>query len=888
MEVRYSHLLAFRGLTNLIEWVFRSYAGNGEEFVASRLKLMAAHARFQAGDQLHDPPPPITRFPFSDANGNMDFSKLFLGDIARKAESPRALLKLSRVSRAFPPGNTRAVESALIEHRELMLSTPDIDPHIVELFRSCSQKTSRGMINNLTQPGISLSMASSYEKKQREGGAAAELKASLWAHFPNLHFTLPDRSEEDNMKVWKGEPLPGTITDHQRAEYTSQDDDDLEPITLFGDSVEDLTDILPGPGVKYGQVFLPGVSQLDEINVQYPEGLPNEIERVTKLAYLASVDAAFPDGVTRVTPRHNVCCIPDRGGFKVRVVTAGPAALQSLAHQVRKHVYPRILNKLPTMWAIQEDGIRKFMNQLVLPADHKKYGPWVLLSCDMKNATDRFPHSVVEAINDGIEYNLCSSDRTSPAWVAWRSLSGPQILEYPNEEESITTTCGNLMGTAPSWSHLNIYNYTLFRCAWSLWANEKSRKKLSSYIPQEYVKKSSLSWETIKSVVLQLISHPKFHIWNFPKQYKFNKLCCLVGDDLGAACPFSVAICYEILLELSNGKTSPGKHYVQPFREGSYLLIAEEFAVVEGDKLSFFYAEHLRSFSSITRDYDTRQKTAPWAQIGTTLSSAVRSARPVAQRQLCSFAHIAVADWRRKLLSSGLPVYLPDYVGGLGWPHPSGMHVAMERTSMRCLRAYQVIRGFKSDPIQFGYQIARARSTWMRTAFAVPYQRLLMSYQSYFSSLNTREWVSHDMKGALSKIQESHIFGFENEELNTQPLIEVMDKLCLLGVSVGYLCGSFERTQLENPHLEMKQAARRYHRHVDELLKLRHGHIAPLKRRSDYVKFLDEDKEFLERFHVNIQHPIFRETFPYVWEALQSVDLNTTETSAFGIDLLFQ
>ncbi|CAH1188768.1 unnamed protein product [Phyllotreta striolata] len=287
-------------------------------------------------------------------------------------------------------------------------------------------------------------------------------------------------------------------------------------------------------------------------------------------------------------PTHKVICVPDRGAFKVRVITAGPAALQSLAHQVRKVLYRTVLPFLPTRWALVDGGLRKFLNQVALPpgAEQMGLGPWVALSYDMKAATDRFPHYLIESINDAIESNLTAVQRASPNWVAHRSLSGPQKLNYGDEENEdiIISSCGNLMGTAPSWSLLNLFNYSLFRIAWSIWSDRALRRRypelVSATASRSDKYRTPAVWRKLLQVTRLVIGSEDElkHCFGYPRSLpKFNTLCALCGDDLAAVCPLGVAVVYELLLELANGRASPGKHYIQPFRPGSYMLLAEEF-----------------------------------------------------------------------------------------------------------------------------------------------------------------------------------------------------------------------------------------------------------------------------------------------------------------------
>lgn len=184
--------------------------------------------------------------------------------------------------------------------------------------------------------------------------------------------------------------------------------------------------------------------------------------------------------------------------------------------------------------------------------------------------------------------------------------------------------------------------------------------------------------DRIKDEIMRIIQNRRSHCFSFPKDWKFNEITCIVGDDLGAICPFAVSVLYEVLLTTVNGMTSFGKHYVQPWQDGSFMLIAEEVGVVTGDHLSYQRYETLRGITAATHQYDSRNPMPAWHQIGTTLTSSVARIRPEARRAMCSLGHIALSQWRLTLVRFGLPVYLPISIGGLGWPHPRGVEYALE------------------------------------------------------------------------------------------------------------------------------------------------------------------------------------------------------------------
>ncbi|UHK02995.1 MAG: RNA-dependent RNA polymerase [Hangzhou hydrellia griseola narnavirus 1] len=815
----YPNQESFRPLARLVDWIIRSYIHNGEAYVAKRLKLFAAWARYKSGVQLHERPETIARFPFCDSEGVPQFENFFIGSISSCASHPKSLMRLSRISRAFPPGDALVTEKSLVDHRELMTSTAVTPPELLRQFAEVIRTVSRDQLGGVDAEGIAISHASCWERGRKHGGAAEELYVQLVREYPGVQY----------------------------ASYVPGDDREefIESCRLLG-------------GAELG-VGTPG------------EGLPHQTSVVETMAFRACVKAAFPDGnIARRATHHKVIAVPDRGGFKVRVITAGEACMQSLAHNVRKVIYRNILPRTPSKWAIAEDGVRKFLDQLSRPTgpDAVQLGDWVALSCDMKSATDRFPHDTVESINDSLESNLREEDRLCPNWVAWRSLSGPQYLRYPGEDEAVLSSCGNLMGTAPSWVHLNLMNLCLFRTAWSLWASGIWRRRLSPIINRgKLCNIAELDKSAISQEILRICRDERFKPFVFPRVWQFNKLACVVGDDLGACCPFAVSVLYEVLLELCNGRTSFGKHYVQPWEDGSFLLVAEECGVVKGDRLHVQSFDSLRGIVAVTHQYDNRVPMPAWFQIGSTFAAASSSVRTAAQGALCSFGHIALSRWRGSLLRMGLPVYLPQSIGGLGWPHPRGFDYSIRLVSTKSLLAYQVIRGFKTDPIEFAHKILELRCTWQATVRNRHYAELIRLIRGYFSSFS----VSKTEEGLLAPLTRDRPIGLYPQQwslvteddigIRCRPLADVIDKIVLNGLNVGFLLENLPQVY-DQPYLEIGRARRRHNDLVNRLIALRPG-IRPYKKRSEYVSRIKEDEEYLKSLYIYIGDQ-FEETFPHL------------------------
>nr|QYV43037.1 MAG: RNA-dependent RNA polymerase [Narnaviridae sp.] len=837
------NVIAMRPIAVIVEWILKTSAHQNELYLSARLKGLANWWRYLgSSDQLWPSPKPLQRLPMCTPEGVPDLTQFFRGSLSRMATS-HTLIRLARFSRALPPGGNLVAAIALEDHRALMIRESVEVPGLATIYKRVAAKVSLGRLSRIGEKTFELSTSASLEKSRSDGGASAQLRKVLWEN------------------------------DQSRMSITYE-------------------------GIEFDKR---GFLISDDFFLRILEGLPHEIPVVSEAMFHAlSVDAFGPnyeDGCSRIeAPLHRVVAVPDRGGFKVRVITTAQAVIQALSHSTRRVMYPQVLGFIPTKHCLVEGGLIKFFTSLRLTPEMVMLGlgPWVALSSDLKNATDLFPQYLVEATNDGFEQNLDDRQKSSPGWVAWRSLSGPQRLFYPGSDPSdldsgVINTSGNLMGTAPSWVQLNMFNLSMFRSAWSIWTRDKTRRMLRDFLFRFRTKEdlvTSGDWDSIKAVVRRIISDVDFNPFVFPKSLKFNDYVTIIGDDLGALCPFGVAVLYEIFIELADGLSSPGKHYVMPWAAGNYLLIAEEAAYINADgSCSHLKTETFRALSGIVSTFVSNERRVPWATIGTTLDGLVSNARPTVSKAMCSYGHSLLAKWRRILLSKGLPVYLPVFVGGLGWPHPKGLAYAMERTSLQSIHAYQAIRGFRDDPIKFITKLAALRSSWFLSSIAGDYADLYNLIRSYLYSIP----MSRNEHGALAPLTADKPMGLINPDIESISVDNFVDYIVRQGVNTRYLTAP-HRTLMapeamgssvaglllpslgvstpyvdeeikETPFRSISAAAKRYSSHCRELIDGRAGYDRFIKRKNDVLPFFQLDKDFLRSFHICVNETV-REVFP--------------------------
>jgi hypothetical protein len=834
LEVNKANIEAATAIAEITNWVFTCYKNNGEEYVAKRLKSLAACCRFYAitaVNQLGEPPSIPHGCPWAP-NGVFQPEFLFRGSISEKAGSTKMLIRFSKFSRSLPPGGAWSEEAALAAHRKDVTKEFNSHPEVLRLVEmTCEKVTSdiKHLSEDILKPGFSLSEAACFEKKAKEGGAAAHVRDQLWKRNSLIAYSSLDDIVEASKAFDLFEYLKKIHPLHFRNEETGGGNE--------YDPTEETVDHETGGTL----VFTAWT------------GLPHEQKRLIKLTHKSLVSDAFDlDHRMTITPviaTHRVVAIPDRGGYKTRVITAGPASLQCLAHNVRKVLYHKVLPTTPSKWALIQDGSRKFLEQLIIPEFDRTLGPAVILNCDLTAATDKFPFDIVRSSNIGLEKNLSDDARSSANWNAWLSLSGEQNLIYHHDKEELLTRCGNLMGTAPSWYHLNMINLSMFRIAWSIWSQAKCRRKLPELMKIQNISDIKSRPNFISKVMNQLekIKHP-FSFAGDPKL--FAKITAIVGDDLCAVCPFGVAVIYEVIMEQSNAVLSAGKHYVQPAIEGSIALLAEEFAIIKHRRFELMPSETLRGIVSLHSSVASNEKTRdnPWAHYGTLISTSIEKSRPEVKKALCSYAHGLTAAVRSAQFRNDLPVYIPTNLGGLGWPHPKGQKYAIERcTQFSHLRTYSHLRGFLNNPLFFVSEIQKLKSCFQTSSKSSDYSKLVQIFTDLLEGLET----SYDEKGRLLPLTLEKQIGLKSE-LPCLLLTEAFERFCLQGLGVRYLTNLSEYDNFQESKQEyrpIKEAAIRYKSACKALAQKRNFMNYTLPH-SAYVDFIPADQAILDCLYV--------------------------------------
>lgn len=157
-------------------------------------------------------------------------------------------------------------------------------------------------------------------------------------------------------------------------------------------------------------------------------------------------------------------------GRKVRVVTKSPPELVYSGHPIRE----KLLSGLR-----RDPQVKHYLSNDMEGGLSRHIGSeGVILSSDLRAASDLIPHDLTSSIIDGLE----DSGRFAP-WeiITLRVLSGPQEIIYPGGETAVSCR-GLLMGLPTTWGLLNIAHLFAFNEARrSVWENSRHSAKVACF-----------------------------------------------------------------------------------------------------------------------------------------------------------------------------------------------------------------------------------------------------------------------------------------------------------------------------------------------------------------------------------------------------------------------
>nr|WAK75294.1 MAG: RNA-dependent RNA polymerase [Narnaviridae sp.] len=268
---------------------------------------------------------------------------------------------------------------------------------------------------------------------------------------------------------------------------------------------------------------IPEHPEARKILQMFPKAEVLPVQDMSSLIRDASLQFTAYDRVTGVCERPIPPSVPHallERGLKTRVITKSSGALLLLGHPVRRKLL-KALRGLPEFSA-------PFLGRVDEEVASRFTGAYceVVLSTDLKNASDLLPHDLVSALIDG----LSQSGRFSAFEIASaRAVLGPQLVKF-SETETVQIRRGILMGLPLTWIALSLIH--------RFWWEEAVR----------------ISADRRRIKLREAFERNRFMI---------------CGDDAIFVGEKDVAEVYHCLMAQSGAVISPGKHYIRdqaPYR----------------------------------------------------------------------------------------------------------------------------------------------------------------------------------------------------------------------------------------------------------------------------------------------------------------------------------
>nr|UJQ92778.1 MAG: putative RNA-dependent RNA polymerase [Narnaviridae sp.] len=262
----------------------------------------------------------------------------------------------------------------------------------------------------------------------------------------------------------------------------------------------------------------------EAVSAPCPDWIPHSVWDLA-LAEVRQVSAAVASRPTTV-PKGRVAVVSERG-LKVRIVSAMDRSELVLSHLARRRLFL---------------GLRKWpLVKEALDGNPRGVGAvfegttGLVISSDLRAASDLLPLDIVNAIVDGLEDSGCLLPEEL---MGLRLSTGPHELTWPGGRGTAVTSRGILMGLPTTWALLNLYH------GWC--------------------------WSAAKAT-----DRPPRGTDESPSVRQVSR-ACICGDDLiGVSSPEGIRA-YERRLLSTGAEFSAGKHFRSPDR-GVFLEVLWEF-----------------------------------------------------------------------------------------------------------------------------------------------------------------------------------------------------------------------------------------------------------------------------------------------------------------------
>lgn len=413
----------------------------------------------------------------------------------RTKEQQDILVQLSYVGRALPKGRPDFEGIKAQEDHRKALSTPaePLDEGRREYLRSFARDWANKHLRKW-EPKVEFDPTSGacLEFSRKQGGMAEYLRSAL--HKAVGHHMVQLRSNPWNLSAQTAELIKKQNQSSQRPRSGLS--------VPFGTNIppsdrETLTEWLSRPASVRARFILRGQAEgmpIDletevEMNALMAEGhkdhrgsddidLESLIHTYKRITSYPVVDDSLAMGAhgllrdhlirelqqlsaTQTYPEASVLTISERG-FKTRIVTKSPGCVVALGHHLRRWMAAGLRTD-PSIREVLKGDHREAVESLfhggpIDPGVARTEEDQLILSADLKAATDLIGRETYEAIVDGI----LSSDEglNLPSWARflYRLCIGPQRLIYPDLRKNALSQRGALMGLPTTWPLLCLAN----------------------------------------------------------------------------------------------------------------------------------------------------------------------------------------------------------------------------------------------------------------------------------------------------------------------------------------------------------------------------------------------------------------------------------------------
>lgn len=570
---------ARKGLLALFNWVRTIAVCRGEAFCAKSLKDQLAKVRASAlGVQGFEKVTFLEKY----FRGSLDAAS-WIG-----LSKTKLLFQISRIGRALPAGNARLAEETMQKHKKNLCSVFHCSSSDLFSVRAFVTKKVARLAGRGTPLDASLSLSTSacIENTRSKGGNFGYLQQACDSY----------RGEMVGAEELSRPPPQGTL----RTPYERVTERSREAFSVRSEGAKVRRD-------ECLWLWLPRYAE--ELGIALEDW-----EFVREYLFLMDLilSTKFPENAL-------VEAIPIfERGFKVRIVTKGPAVLIAYLHLWNSLLLGLLKRDPPSADSLSSSDQRKAYVERFNRSVGTLQDGWVFRSADLTTATDLMPRDLCQAIVEGIvegfrraHYNI-DDEFAEILHIATSNLD----CKWGNDQEH--TSRGILMGFPTSWCILSFYN---------MWLHDRAWREEYEVVP-----------------------------------WKLYDLFSIIGDDYVSYVPKRVSSRYTHVLERTGGAISALKDVESP----SAFVLGEEAASLSGSQLVCISTVSVRL---MTGDLEwTRDLKHPLYDIPVSLDQACRSLPLRERKQFCARVKESFAPLIRRFRDSGIPPFLPREVGGAGFP----------------------------------------------------------------------------------------------------------------------------------------------------------------------------------------------------------------------------